>query len=147
MISKPDLKTLSNRYLLDGKVLLNNRRYATAIYVSGYAVELALKYKICRLLRFGNGYPETVQEFNLYARGRLKFTGTTIRDIRDLKIHDLSDLLFYSGEQIQFTTHLVSEWDIVKSWDVFMRYNPGIVRKVRAELFYTAARKLTTEFL
>lgn len=147
MISKPALKTLINRHLLDGKVLLNNRRYATAIYISGYAVELVLKYRICRLLRFGNGYPETTGEFNAYARGRSRFTGTTIRDVRDLKIHNLRDLLFYSGEEIKFTTSLNPEWGIVQSWDVFMRYNPGIIRKGRADAFYAAAKKLVTELL
>lgn len=147
MISKPDLKRLINRHMADGKVLLANRRYATAIYISGYAVELALKYKICRLLRFGSGYPETPAEFNLYTRGVSRFTGTTIRSIRDLKIHNLADLLFYSGEQLRFNSQFISEWTIVQSWDVFMRYNPGIVRKAKAEAFYAAARKLIVALL
>jgi hypothetical protein len=147
MISKPDLKTLINRYLLDGKVLLDNRRYASSLYVSGYALELAFKYKICRLLKFGNGYPETQREFNVYARGKSKYTGTTIRDIRDLRSHNLSDLLFYSGQQLRFTTVFISEWNIVQAWDVFVRYNARIVRKGRAEAFYLAARKLTNSLL
>lgn len=147
MISKPDLKKLINRYLQDSKVLLDHKRYASSVYLAGYAVELALKYRICRLLRFGNGYPENPVEFKIYTRSKSKLTGTTIKDIRDLKIHNLRGLLFYSGEEIYILKNYSSEWNIVKSWDVLLRYNSGVVRKVKAVSFYTAAKKVIGELL
>lgn len=147
MITKPDLKKLINRYVTDSDVLLSNRRYASSIYLGGYAVELALKYRICKLLQFGYGYPENDIEFNRYTKGKSRFTGTTIKRVKDLKTHNLSGLLFYSGEQINITTNFLAEWNIIKSWDVFMRYNPAIVRKVKAVSFYNAAKILVGKLL
>lgn len=147
MISKPNLKKLTNRYLQDSKVLLDNKRYASSVYLAGYAVELALKYRISKFFRFGSGYPESPPEFKIYTRGKSRFTGTTIKSIADLKIHNLTGLLFYCGEEINILNNYATEWNIIKSWNVLLRYNSGIVRKVKAISFHNSAKKVIGELL
>ncbi len=58
------IKILIAKRLIDARVLLNSRRYPSAIYMSGYALELAFKYGICRLMKFTKGFPENRPEFD-----------------------------------------------------------------------------------
>ena len=66
MISKPTLKKLVKERLRDSEALFNRRRYHASIYMSGYAVEIALKYKICKMYYFSKGFPENADEFQSY---------------------------------------------------------------------------------
>jgi len=75
--TRADLLSLSRAKLRDAEVLLKNRRYHGAVYLSGYAVEFALKARICRSLRWGE-YP-------------------TQKDYDSFKTHDLERLLHMSG--------------------------------------------------
>ena len=36
----------------DAKALFEKRRYPTAIYMAGYAIEIALKHEICKMYIF-----------------------------------------------------------------------------------------------
>ncbi|MCB0065385.1 MAG: HEPN domain-containing protein [Caldilineaceae bacterium] len=67
--------------LEDAEVLLAANRYDGAMYLCGYAVELALKARICRTLKWA-GYPSTRKEFEGY---------------QSLRTHDLKVLLHLSG--------------------------------------------------
>lgn len=46
MIPKKVLRELVNQKLKDTEILILNRRYASAFYIAGYALEIALKLKI-----------------------------------------------------------------------------------------------------
>jgi hypothetical protein len=136
MISKPVIKSLVARRLGDSKVLLKNRRYPAAIYLCGYALELALKYRICRLMKFDLGFPENKTEFDLYYSDTRKiFLRSTIRELRDIRHHKLPVLLRYSGEQVNIESHFPSEWNYVKDWNPEMRYVNQVIRKQRATDF------------
>lgn len=63
MISKKTLRELVDQKLKDAEVLTANKRYASAIYMAGYALELTLKLKICKLFKFAQGFPENKAEF------------------------------------------------------------------------------------
>ncbi len=91
--------------------------------------------------------PKSPPEFKIYTSGKSRFTGTTIKSIGDLKIHNLTGLLFYSGEEINILNNYPTEWNIVKSWNVLLRYNSGVVRKVKAISFYNSAKKVISELL
>ena len=148
MISKPTIKALVNRRLDDAKVLLNNRRYLATIYIAGYALELALKYRICRIMKFTNGFPETRAEFDTYYFDTTKvFLRSTIRELRDIRHHNLPILLRYSGEQINIISNFTSDWDIVKNWNPEMRYLNSIIRRQRAHDFLKSARVIINEIL
>lgn len=148
MIIKPVIKSLINHRLNDAKVLLNNRRYAAAIYMAGYALELALKFSICRIMKFKNGFPENKTEFNIYYSDAKKvLLRSTIREIRDIRHHKLPILLRYSGEQINVETNFASDWNKVKDWDPEMRYMNNIIRMQRAHDFLKSTRLIINQIL
>ena len=72
---------LANARLRDSEVLLNARRYDGAAYLCGYAVELRLKWRICKTLKWA-GFPETSGEFE---------------KCKSFRIHDLVQLLEFTG--------------------------------------------------
>jgi HEPN domain-containing protein len=65
MITRSDLIKIARARLRDAEVLYRSRRYDGAIYLCGYAVEIALKVRICRTLSWP-GYPSTGGEFQNY---------------------------------------------------------------------------------
>ena len=62
MIKVADLRKLVRARLKDAKSLLSERRFDGAIYIGGYVVEIALKARICRTLKWTE-FPETRKEF------------------------------------------------------------------------------------
>lgn len=56
MISTKDLKAIARARLRDAHLLLRAKRFDGAFYLCGYAVELALKARICRTLKWA-GFP------------------------------------------------------------------------------------------
>ena len=81
MISTKDLRTIARARLRDAQVLLRSKRFDGAWYLCGYAVELALKARICRTLKWP-GFPESAQDF---------------KGLQSVKTHDLDILLRFSG--------------------------------------------------
>lgn len=143
MISKAVLKLLAGRALKDAQVLLDNRRYASSIYIGGYALEFGLKYRICQMMQFDSGFPENAGEFNHYVlHSGNGFLKGTIQSIRHLKTHDLRRLLDYSGEEFLILENYRHDWDVVSAWDVALRYNARVIRKAQAENFYRSAKLL-----
>lgn len=148
MIPKPTLKKLISKRLIDSKVLLNNRRYFASIYIAGYALELALKYRISLLMQFSNGFPEDRTEFNIYYTDTSKILlRATIRELRDIRHHNLLVLLRYSGEQINIEANFTTEWNYVRNWNPEMRYTNPIIRKQRAMDFLKNTRAIIKEIL
>jgi HEPN domain-containing protein len=148
MISKPSLRTLINRRLGDAKVLLKNRRYAASIYMAGYGLELALKYRICKLMEFSKGFPENRSDFSLYYDdARRVFLRQTIRNLREIRHHDLSELLHYSGEQLNIESGLLEEWSSIVTWHPGMRYNSNSIRMQLAKDFFKNANIIISQIL
>lgn len=131
------------KYLDDAKILLANRRYSTAIYLAGYALELALKYRICMIMKFNSGFPENRIEFNHYfSDTKRSLLRSTIRELRDIRHHKLELLLRYSGEQYHIETNFSSDWNEVKDWNPEMRYEKYIIRKQRANNFLNSTENI-----
>ncbi len=124
MIPKKVLKELVNQKLRDADVLLSNRRYPTAFYIAGYALEIALKLKVCKIFKFAQGFPEDKVDFNLYQTSfkHQKILANTITKIRDIRNHDLNKLLFYSGAEYEIKLNCLNEWNLALDWDPEMRY-------------------------
>jgi len=91
MISTADLITIANERLADAEALLATNRFDGAAYLCGYAIEIALKYKICVTLNWSD-FPQTGGEFKNYS---------------SLRTHDLDVLLRFSGVESQVkSSHL-----------------------------------------
>src|SRR6266545_3058366 len=106
MISTNDLRAMARARLRDARVLLRSKRFDGAFYLCGYAVELALKARICRTLKW-QGFPETGQDF---------------KGLQSIKTHDLEILLRFSGIEAKVKTKHLAEWSVVLDWNPEKRY-------------------------
>jgi len=52
MITRTELRNLAKARLKESKILFDSKQYDVATYLSGYAIELALKARICRTLKW-----------------------------------------------------------------------------------------------
>lgn len=109
MISTADLHSTAREYLRAAKLLRTRRSYDVATYLCGYAIEIALKARICRTLNWTTGFPETSTEFKLKS---------------NLKTHDLEALLEFTGIQDKIKLRYFSDWAIVNKWKPEQRYSP-----------------------
>ncbi len=109
MIAITDLHGTAREYLRAAKLLRTRNSYDAAVYLCGYAVEIALKARICRTLNWTTGFPETASEFRLKG---------------NLKTHDLEALLEYTGMQDRIRLAYFGSWSIVNRWSPEQRYNP-----------------------
>ena len=81
-----------------------------AIYLSGYAVELALKARICETLGWIE-FPTTRGEFHKY---------------QSLRTHELEILLEFSGIKGRVKSEYPVSWGFVmKNWGAYSRYLPA----------------------
>ncbi len=127
MITRADLIKIARGRLKDAQVLLDAGRYDGAIYLGGYVIEISLKHRICKTLKW-NGFPQTSREFQGY---------------QSFKTHDLDLLLSLSGIETKVRTNYIAEWSAVATWNPEARYNPvGRASKIDAELMIEAAKKL-----
>ncbi|MCX5847001.1 MAG: HEPN domain-containing protein [Deltaproteobacteria bacterium] len=127
MIDKKEIKKIAKARLKDAEVLAASRRYEGAIYLCGYEVELGLKARICRTLKWP-GFPSTNKEFKEY----LSF-----------KTHNLDVLLHLTGIEDRIKTNLFAEWSAVAVWDPESRYNPiGNASSSDAHLMISSATSL-----
>jgi len=106
MIVVSDLRKIARARLEDAAVLCEAGRYDGAVYVCGYAVEIALKARICRTLKW-NAYPSTASEFQKY---------------QSFRTHDLDVLLRLSGRLAKINAKHMVEWSAVSKWDPNNRY-------------------------
>jgi HEPN domain-containing protein len=143
MILNRTLKYLISHKLRDARVLMKNGRCSAAIYIAGYAIEIALKLKICQNLQFSKGFPETKQEINNYlAQNNKNSTQPLIIHISDVRNHDLSKLLYHSGVESIIRNNLWLEWTIVNQWDPEIRYKKIRTTQKKAEIYLKAAGKI-----
>ena len=107
MISTKELINIAAARLEDAEILCLGNRFDGAVYLCGYAVELTLKAKICKTLKW-IGFPSTNAEF---------------QGFQSFKTHRLDILLSLSGQVIKIKTKHLSDWSIVANWDSEKRYN------------------------
>ncbi len=123
LMERKELKKIARARLKDAEALFNARRYDGAVYLCGYAVELALKNRICRALNWEK-YPVS-------------------KKLNNFKTHDLVLLLQLSGIEKKINTTLLAEWSIVSEWNPELRYQEiGSVTKDEARLMIDSTRIL-----
>ncbi|MCY7375216.1 MAG: HEPN domain-containing protein [Pyrinomonadaceae bacterium] len=117
MISIQELNRIASARLKDAEILYQGKRYDGAVYLCGYAVELTLKTKICKTLKW-SGFPSTNSEF---------------QGLQSFKTHRLDLLLSLSGQEGKIKTAFLADWSIVANWDSETRYSiVGTVSKTGA---------------
>jgi HEPN domain-containing protein len=125
MILIKELKTIASARLKDAEVLFNGNRYDGAVYLCGYAVELTLKARICKTLKW-NKFPLTNSEF---------------QGLQSFKVHRLDLLLKLSGQENKVKTNFLSDWSIVVNWNSETRYSViGSVSKTDASDMIESAK-------
>lgn len=108
----------------DAVLLKDHGRYANSIYLSGYCVELSLKYAIAKHMGW--------TRFN--TEGKFKF----------LKVHDLELLVSLTGREVQIKS--MSAWQIVNQWSEAKRYSdPAISTQIDAESMLIAVKTLAED--
>lgn len=127
MIDTKNIKKIAKARLRDAEVLAAANRCEGAIYLCGYAVELGLKARICKTLKWP-GFPSSRKEFEGY---------------QSFKTHDLDVLLHLTGIEDHIKTQLFAEWSAVAAWDPESRYNPvGNASPSDAHLMISSAKSL-----
>jgi hypothetical protein len=127
MIDTKNIKEIAKARLRDAEVLAASDRFEGAIYLCGYAVELGLKSRICKTLKW-SGFPSSRKEFEGY---------------QSFRTHNLDVLLHLTGIEDRIKTKLFAEWSAVAAWDPESRYNPvGNVSPSDAHLMISSAKLL-----
>lgn len=127
MISVVELDRIAQARLEDAKVLLAAGRYDGAAYLCGYAVEVGLKGRICRILNWTD-FPTTGGEFQAY---------------KSFQTHELDVLLRLSGQEARIKQQHFELWNVVALWKVESRYNViGSIQRSDAEAMIQAAEQL-----
>ena len=108
MLSKKDLEALAQTRFDDAQLLLHAGRSSSAYYLAGYAVELALKACIAKLIQ-SEAIPDKALILATYT-------------------HELDKLLSTAELRPEFTvecnanTQLAANWAIVTKWNEASRY-------------------------
>jgi hypothetical protein len=137
MIDLRALKYLSSQKRKDAETLFRLRRNNGAIYLMGYALEFSFKRKVCQTLGFNNGFPESRNELNLYS--------ISLTQLRQIKNHDLDQLLIYSGAQTRIINTYWQEWLAVRCWNPENRYRIQRFTNSKAVSFIKASRLILKE--
>jgi HEPN domain-containing protein len=124
MILRGDMRRIAQARLQDARALRDRGRYDGAVYLCGYAVEIAVKARICQTLRWP-GFPSTNREFE----GKQSF-----------RSHDLPILLELSGIEQLIISRYLPQWSAVATWTPDLRYQAvGNATQQQAEQMIEAA--------
>jgi len=100
VLSAANLKAIARARLADAEALLSAGRFDGSAYLCGYVVELALKARLCRTLKWP-GFPENHNEF---------------QGLQTFKTDDLDILLRLSGREQYIKVNMFSDWTVVSQW-------------------------------
>jgi HEPN domain-containing protein len=110
-ITRKDLQQLSRLRLREAKALYDAHFYDGCVYLAGYSIELALKARICRLLRVKEYPPpgDIARAFRIHSLVHLKLLAGLTAEIDVKKNKELFD-----------------NWSKAVEWDPEQRYDkPG----------------------
>lgn len=126
-MNRADLQTLTRQRLREARILRDHQQWSGAYYLTGLAVECALKACI--------------------ARGTARYDFPDKKRVQDSHTHDLTSLLKLANlEQVlqqDPRPALGVNWSVVKDWRVDTRYNRSMTR-VAAQDIYRAATEHQT---
>ncbi|TWI61250.1 HEPN domain-containing protein [Desulfobotulus alkaliphilus] len=122
-MKKTEIDEIVQARLKDAEVLFEASRFDGSVYLCGYAIELGLKARICRILNWDE-YP-TSGKFSTF------------------KTHNLDALLHLIGLENIVILKCIAEWSIVAQWNPEARYKPiGSVKEDDAKDMLDSAKEL-----
>lgn len=123
MLTEKTLRTIAKARLGDALVLAQSERYDGAIYLSGYAIEISLKARICKTLNWTE-YP---------SKG----------DYQSFRTHKFEVLLHLSGIENKIKTKYLADWSEVIQWNPDARYKAiGTASKDDADSMIDSVKSL-----
>ena len=123
LLGRQELRSLAKARLKDSELLYQHGRYDGVFYLCGYVLELALKARICRTLRWKQ-----------YQTGS---------EYQSFKTHSLETLLALSGVEHKVRPQHLADWSVEASWNPECRYRPvGSATAADAKEMLEAARRL-----
>lgn len=132
MIKNSDIEHISKNRLTDSETLYRAMRYDGSYYLCGYAIELGLKYRICKTLGW-TGYPSTSTEFQGYT---------------SFKTHNLDILLRLSGIETTVKSKVFTDWGVVRLWNSEIRYQPiGSIKPIDSKEILKSSKIVLGELL
>lgn len=117
MKCKADIEKLAQAKLEDAEFLLTDKRYDAAYYLAGYTIELLLKAKVCQTLGIDHFFDEP--------------TLKSLRYPQTFKVHDVKQLLIFTGmykelmAEVASNPTFMSSWSHVCEWNEEARYVTG----------------------
>lgn len=126
MNTPEEIKKIARLRLREAKLLTENNLLDGAFYLTGYSVELMLKAKTCEHFGVPNLFDEsggdTKDQLQLWKIGEIR---------KAVKVHNLYQLLVFSGLKRKFDTDRASNKNLMKAnsllfgrWDENCRYLP-----------------------
>jgi HEPN domain-containing protein len=103
-----ELRRIARARLKDAELLARGRRFDGSVYLCGYAVEIGLKARICRTLKW-SGFPSSPSDF---------------QGLTSFRTHNLDVLLHLSGREETIKKRHMSAWSTFAMWDPEARYLP-----------------------
>jgi HEPN domain-containing protein len=126
--TRVDFQQLADERLAEAKALLDVGKWAGAYYLAGYAVELALKARIIKVLMTTDAFPD--KEFS--------------RSCYTHAIEKLVELAKLDGARKAATSAdpaLLANWNTARDWSEEKRYHR--IDKAEAEQLYSAVADAT----
>jgi hypothetical protein len=105
MPTRLELQKIARARLQDAEALFQSSRYDGSIYLCGYAIEIGLKNRICKTLRWKDFPPNG-----------------SFQGLQSFKTHSLDVLLKLSGAEDKIKQNFMVQWSIVAKWDPEARY-------------------------
>jgi HEPN domain-containing protein len=132
MLTVAELTSIARARLKDAKALFSKGRYDGAAYVCGYAVEIALKARIVKTLKW-RGFPDD---------------GGKSDGFRGFKIHDLESLVQFTAWEDKTKAKLGADWSVVFQWSPEARYRvPGKIAQSDARQMIESTRRILKALL
>ena len=124
------LRRVAKQRLKDARALLPAKAYDGGFYLCGYAVELALKARICKTLRW-TSFPQNRKAYSSFY------------------VHDLDVLLTMTGREGAIRPALLAEWSyVVSHWAPELRYAAcGSVTKKDLQEMIKSAEAIVAKLL
>ena len=126
-MNRADLQALTRQRLREARILRDDGQWGGAYYLTGLAVECALKACIAK----------RTERYDFPDRKR----------VHDSHTHDLGDLLKLANLEGVLRTDaraaLGVNWGVVKDWRVEARYNRSVTRAAAQDLYRAATQRQT----
>jgi len=153
MIPIADFEQTAREKLLDAKCLLDGERFDGAIYMAGYALEIAIKVKLCHSKEMP-AFPDAEDEWKDINGALIKFDNTWKKpnnafdkESKSWKVHLSEELVNKLNESLKNQILANRGWGKIKLWSVDLRYRRSMATKSQATGFMNEIQNIANNIL